>query len=172
MNVERFLSFFIFTLFLGACSVRSPMTAIYEGASLTAYKTVEITPVSNDTGKELDFDVATAITEHLRSLMRSKGYRLTDTVAGSDDVLIVKSSLTEYESGSALVRWIAAFEGATICTVRSSLIDKRTGNALGEIIVPRIVSGGGLLSVGADRWILGVVASDIVDEVDKRIRGR
>jgi len=172
MNVKRFVPFLICPLFIGSCATGTPMTAIYEGASLTGYKTVEITPVSNDTGKTLDFDVAAAITQHLRSLMQSKGYRLADTVAGSDDVLILKSSLAEYESGSALVRWFATFEGATICTVRSSLIDKRTGNALGEIIVPRIVSGGGLYSVGADRWILGVVASDIVDEVDKRIRGR
>jgi hypothetical protein len=103
--------------------------------------------------------------------MQSKGYRLADIVVGLENVLILKSSLTEYEPGSPIVLLASPFYGATICTVRSSLIDKRTGNALGEIIVPRTVGGGGP-KFGADRRILEAVASDIVDEVDKRIKGR
>jgi hypothetical protein len=69
------------------------------------------------------------------------------------------------------MRWLATGAGRTQATVRTSLIDKMTGESIGEIVIDEAVSSGGLFSVGADKYILEVVAKEISNVIDKKIKG-
>jgi hypothetical protein len=158
-------------LLLVSCATGTAMTVMENREALQSYQFIEVIPVSNDTGKSFDFNVTDIITQHLKANLESKGYRLTEASPERTKVLTVESSLTEYQRGSALSRWVAPGAGATVCTVRSSLVDKQSGRSIGEIIVPKVVSAGGLYSIGADKGILEAVAIDLADEIDRVLGG-
>jgi hypothetical protein len=151
------------------CATGRPMAWVEAGASLAQYRQVEIPPVTNDTGQAYDFDVAGTLTEKIRSRLTDKGYGVRGEGAAQGAVLVLKTRLTAYEPGSAAKRWLAPGHGATHCTVRVSLIDQQSGKPVGEIIVAKAVSEGGLFSIGADKSILDVVALDIAETLDTKI---
>jgi len=132
------------------------------GLSLSGYQAFEVSPVSNETGRAFDFDVAAEITRHIVSKLRQEGLNVTDT---SGKTLVIKSRLTLYETRVA---------GTANCTVRSTLIDKDTGRLLGEIVAARSVSAGGLPQLGLkpERAVLEMVADEIVAQIEGRIRVR
>jgi hypothetical protein len=156
---------------LYGCAGVQPKMWLDKVVSLPAYRVFEVAPASNDTEKTFEFDVAATLTEHLKSKLQEKGYRLSEDPARLDDVLVIKSSLVAYKPGSAFARWAIPGAGTTLCVVRNSLFDKRTGRLVGEMVTGRSVSAGGLFTVGADKWILEVTASAITDELDKRVKG-
>jgi hypothetical protein len=155
-----------------ACATTEPMVWLDKGVSLAQYRVVEVLPVANETGKTFEFDVVAALTEHLKEKLHEKGFEVAVEPVAGTPVLVLQSRLVLYEPGSAAGRWVMPGLGRTQCTVRSSLIDRRSGQVLGEIVIAEHVSGGGFYSVGADRWILGVVAGSIADELDKRAKGQ
>lgn len=161
----------LLALVTAACATTEPMVWLDKGVSLAQYRAVEVLLMSNETGKTFEFDVATTLTEHLKEKLQEKGFEVVAERMGDAPVLVLQSRLVVYEPGSAAARWVMPGLGRTQCTVRSSLIDKRSGRILGEIVTAEHVSGGGFFSVGADRWILGVVAGSIADELDKRTKG-
>lgn len=163
--------FWLFLLvFTGGCATGKPMAWVEKGTSLSRYRQLEVMPVSNDTGKEYDFDVVGTLTEKIRSQLTDKGYGARGGGAAGDAVLVLKGRLTAYEPGSAAKRWLAPGHGTTHCTVRVSLIDKESGKSVGEIIVAKAISEGGLFSIGADKSILEVVASDIAETLDNKMK--
>lgn len=170
VTTKGFVVFPLVILLYGCAGVQ-PKMWVDKAASFRAYGVFEVAPVSNDTEKTFEFDVAAALTEYLKSKLQEKGYRLSDDPARIDDVLVIKSSLVAYKPGSAFARWVIPGAGTTLCIVRNSLIDKRTGRLIAEMVTARSVSAGGLFTVGADKWILEVTATAITDEFDKRIKG-
>jgi hypothetical protein len=129
-----------------------------------------VIPVINETGKDFKFDVADKLTQNIKSKIRKKGYVVNDETEAKDSVLIIKSSLVTYEPGNAFKRWLLPGAGKTRATVRTSLIDKMTGKSIGEIVIAEEVVAGGLFSVGANKWILKIVAKGISNEIDKKIK--
>jgi hypothetical protein len=72
-----------------------------------------------------------------------------------------------------VVRWLAQpLAGKTQITLMTSLIDKKTGEVMADFLSTDAVTGGGLFSVGADKWILGTVVQSLVSEIDQRMKGR
>lgn len=165
-------SVLLLLVFAGGCATGKPMTWMEQGTDLSSYKVYEVTPVVNDTGKKYDFDVAGEITEAIKTKLKDKGYVIAGDGAGGEGVLVLKCSLTAYEPGSALKRWLAPGYGATQCTVKCPLIDKKTGKPIGEIMVAKAISAGGLYSIGAHKSILGIVADDIAEQIDAKAKGR
>jgi len=166
---------YIFCLFLllgGGCATERPMVRMEKGASLTGYKLVEVTPVSNETGRTYDFEVTDVITQYIKSSLQEKGFTVAEITSAEENVIILKSSLTSYEPGSAFKRWLLPGYGKTQCTLKTSLIDKKTGKILGEMVAAEAVGSGGLYSIGADKWILNVVAKSISDEIDRKVKGK
>lgn len=162
--------FLIFVIISG-CVTSKPMVSMVKDVSFAGYKVFEIPPVLDETGKTFEFDVADTLTQSIRSQLRDKGYIVSDGTATLDEVLIIKSSLLSYEPGSAFKRWLAPGFGKTQATVKTSLIDKRTGKVRGELVSAETVSGGGLYSAGADKRILEAIAEGIVDEIEKKVKG-
>jgi len=62
--------------------------------------------------------------------------------------------------------------GTTECIVKGALEDRQTGAQLGVLLSHRSVSGGGLYSVGADKYILDTVATDLADALANTLKQR
>lgn len=151
-------------ILITACTANKPMLRLEPGVSLTSYKYFEVLPVTNETQQTFEFDVAQALTDNLRAKFEARK-RLAEEAANAGTVLLVKSAILVYEPGNAVQRMVLPGSGKTKCTVRTLLTDKRTGNPVGEMVSTEYVGGGGLYSAGADRWILEVVATGIVERV-------
>ncbi len=167
----KLYSVLLLLVFVGGCATGKPMTWLEKGTDLSSYKGYEVMPVSNDTGRKYDFDVAGEITEAIKNKLKDKGYVVAEDGAGGEAVLVLKCSLTAYEPGSAFKRWLAPGYGATQCTVKCPLIDKKTGKSIGEIMVAKAISAGGLYTIGAHKSILGTVADDIAEQIDAKAKG-
>lgn len=164
--------FCLVLLLVGGCVTERPMVRVEKGASLTGYDVFEVTPVSNETGRTYDFEVTDVITQYIKSSLQEKGFTVAEITNAKKNVIILKSSLISYEPGSAFNRWLLPGYGKTQCTVKTSLIDRKTGKILGEMVAAEAVGGGGLYSIGADKWILNVVAKSISDEIDRKVKGK
>jgi hypothetical protein len=163
--------FILLLLVVIGCAAAKPAVWMEKGVSLSGYKVFEVMPVSNETGKTFEFDVANELTQHIKSKLKDKGYIISEEKKAVEGVLIIKSSLIVYEPGSAFKRWILTGLGKTQCTLKTSLVDKKTGKVLGEMLAAEEVSSGGLYSIEADKWILNVVAKSISDEIDRKVKG-
>jgi len=157
-------------LVLTGCAAPRPLYK-EPGVSFQGYRTVEVTPVVNETGKVFDsFDVPGALTENLKNKLKDKGF----AVNGGDreaKVLVIKWSLMTYEPGSALARWVLPGTGVTKCTVKVAVADKETGKTMSEFVESESVGGGGLYTIGMDRRILGSVAGKVADDLDRLVKG-
>ena len=162
----------LLSVFIGGCATGAPVVWVDKNASLSGYKALEVTPVVNETGKTFEFDVVSEITKQLKEHLIKEGYVISDDGKSGDDILVIRSYLIGYEPGNALNRLAVAGAGKTHCTIKSVLVDRRTGKTQGEILVPKEIGTGGLYSIGADKRILGIVAEDMVDELKKKIKPR
>jgi len=169
---KMFLIICLFLLFAAGCATERPMARIEKGASLSGYKVIEVTPVLNETGKTINFEVTDALTQYIKTSLQEKGFIVAEISGGEENVIILKNQLTSYEPGSAFKRWVISGWGKTQCTLKTSLIDKKSGKVIGEMVAAEEVGSGGLYSIGADKWILNVVARSISDEIDRKVKGK
>jgi len=162
---------YVVLIFLGGCYAATPMVRMEKGESLATYKIFKVTSTVNETGKKFEFDVAGELTQQIKSKLKEKGYKINCETDTQEVCLVIKSRIITYEPGSVAKRWILQGTGKTRATVRTFLIDNKTENIIGEIVTSEEVSGGGLFSAGADKWILEVIAKGITNEIDKRVKG-
>jgi hypothetical protein len=141
------------------------------GVSLSGLKQLGVAPASNDTGQTYELDIGGVFTNDLVSALRSKGYTVTDPNTAPADTVIVQCSFITYAPGNAAQRWLLPGLGPTEATVKTSLIDKSTGSVLGVMLTMKRETGGGLLSVGAYKYILQRVADDVAEVIDRKIKG-
>jgi hypothetical protein len=106
------LSLLVVLVVEGGCATGKPMAWVEKGTALSRYRQLEVAPVSNETGKAYDFDVAGMLTEKIRSKLSDKAYDARGGTAG-DRVLVLKARLTAYDPGNAAKRWLAPGHGAT-----------------------------------------------------------
>lgn len=166
---------FIVVVGCGSIVKSKPITRITEGVLFTKYQAFEVEPVTNETGKTFNFDVTDNLTRHIKSALEDLGYTVTNRPDLLQNVLVIKSSLIAFEPGSAFKRWLGAPivpAGKTQATIKTSLIDKQNGDVIGDIVSAEAVSGGGLYTIGADKWIFEVIAKGVVNEIDKRMKER
>jgi uncharacterized protein DUF4410 len=167
--ILRQLAVAVMTLAIGGCTAGTPVLWVDKGVSFSKYHTVEVSPVANETGETFDFDVAQSLTDGIRSKLTEHGVRLTGD-RDVDGTIVLKTRLTAYAPGNAAARWVLPAAGTTQCIVKGELVDGQTGAQLGVLLSHRSVSGGGLFSIGADRWILDVVSTDIADAVAQTLK--
>jgi hypothetical protein len=158
------------TLATAGCAAGTPVIWVEKGVSLSTYRAVDVGAVANETGKTFDFDVAQSLTDQIRSKLAEHGVPLTQGGSVVDGTLILKTRLTAYSPGNAAARWALPGAGTTECIVKGELLDGQTGAQLGVLLSHRSISSGGLFSIGADRRILDVVATDIADAVATTLR--
>ena len=138
-------------------------------ASLKDYNVIELMPAINETGETFEFNVIEELTEKVALRLSEKGYIVEKTTM-SEEALVIKNSLMSYKPGNAFERWLMPGAGVTQATVKTTLIDKKTGDVLGEMVTSESVSAGGLYSAGAYKTILDTIAKGIAKEIDSRIK--
>lgn len=169
--MKRLIMVLVLPWLVWACAAQKPALWKEPGISFQGYHTVEVLPVANETGKSFsDFNVPEELALILQVKLRDKGFSVTGG-SGADKILVVKSSLTEYEAGSALARWILPGAGATKCALKVAVSDKQTGKPMSEFIESGSVAAGGLYTIGADRRILGTVAGKVANDLDRLVKG-
>lgn len=162
----------VLLLLASAAHAVETLVLMEKGASLTGYQAVEVLPVSNDTGKTFEekFDVAATLTEFIREQLEEDGYVIVVQPPTSTECLVLRSSLVTYQPGSAAKRWVGGGAGITQATLRTTLIDNRTGEMLGEIVAAGQVTAGGFYTVGAKKSILKRLAKGIAKELRARAK--
>lgn len=154
------------------CAAGTPVLWVEKGISFSQYRAVDVSAMTNQTGKTFDFDVAQSLIEKIRSRLAEHGISLTAGRRAGENVIVLRSNLTAYSPGSAAARWVLPGAGTTECIVKGELLDGQTRAQLGVLLSHRSISGGGLFSVGADIRILDIVASDIADAVANTLKPR
>lgn len=171
----KYLPFVLFIVVSGCkYSPPEPKVWIEKGTSLSKYKLIEVLPVENETGNIYDFDVSATLRGQLINRLREKGYTVRPA-SPEEDALLIGSAITVLEGGSI----ITIFGEASFCTVRTTLLDKKTGNMLGEMVTSKEFRTGGLLEeggagaiglAGTEPLLLDLIAEGIVIELEKRIK--
>lgn len=173
--MKNYMILILLLLVVGGCSRPKLMVRMENGVSLSEYKVFEVMPVSNETGKTFEFDVADELTQHIKAKIKDKGYVINERKEVKDSVLVIKSSLMTYETGTAKQGWdiLELGTGLTRATVRTSLIDKMTGKVIGEMVAIKQYGAGFVPqpSVWAYKRILEVIAQGIANEIDKNVKG-
>jgi Domain of unknown function (DUF4410) len=154
---------------LAACATKPDMK-VEQGVSLSRFTQVEVASAQNETGIAENDRAANNFEQDLTSALRSQGISVTAS-GPPGATLIVKPALVHYEAGSAVSRWILPGSGRTQATVSAALIDKATGQSVGDVASTQQVAAGGLFSVGADRWILTQLANGMANEIGARLHG-
>jgi len=166
----------VLSLVVSSCVYAPPKPEVWmeKGISLAQYKAFEVLPALNETGKTFDFDVAATLTAKLIANLRAKGYAVQAASPG-EEILLLRSSVMVLEEGSL----ITLFPEAAYCTVRTALIDKKTGGLLGEMVTSKEFRTGGLLEgggagaiglAGSEPLLIDLIAEGIVNELEKRIK--
>lgn len=167
----------VLSLVLWSCMYAPPEPEVWmeKGASLAQYKAFEVLPAQDDTGKTFDFDVGATLTAKLIGRLRAKGYSVQQAASPEEDILQLRSKVVVLEEGSL----IAIFAEAAYCTVRTALVDNRTGRLLGEMVTSKEFRTGGLLVeggagaiglAGTGPLLLDLIAEGIVNELEERIK--
>lgn len=158
---------------IGCATAAEPMVSMHQDSSLSRYTLLEVPPVTDESGQKADFDPASVVTEELRSQLAVHGLTVAadDTTAGSD-ALIVKSSLIAYNPGNPAKAWVGMASGSAEATVKTTLIDKKSGDVIGTMITPQNETAGLYgYAIPLSRLVLKSVAKGIADDLSKRIGG-
>jgi hypothetical protein len=149
-----------------------PIVWIVEGISLKGHTQVVLNPVTNDTGETFEFDVTKTMTDALTSELVEAGLEILkpEEAQGKKDVVKLNNSLVFYTGGGVGGRWLGFGGGAAVCILRTYLIEPDTEDILGEIIVARQVSGGGLFSAGAEKSVPKHTAEELVEQLVSIVR--
>lgn len=136
-------------------------------ADLAGVRQVELHSVINGTGKNFDFDVATAATQALQQRLSDAGMKITAPGGPIPQKIVIKTSIVYYQSGSVGDRWIGLGGGAAICILRTQLIDGRSDRLLGDMTAAYEVQVGGLFTIGAHKYVPKAAAEMIADRILK-----
>lgn len=143
---------------------------IAEDVSLKGYKQVELQPVSNDTGKNYEVDVAALMNKTIRNNLEAAGLRVLEpNKSPESDVIGLQNSLVEFIPGSVGGRWVGLGRGASVCILRTFVIDDTSGEIVAEIISAKVVDTGGIFSAGAEKTVPKGVAKRTAGEVAKLV---
>jgi len=157
----------VLTFFVSSCAsvLPEPKAWMEKGASLTHYKAFEVLPVQDETGNKARSDF---LFKQLVAKLRAKGYSVQSASAQEEETLLLRSVVVAFE----VDRGVGPF-GAARCTVRTALLDKKTGRLLGEMVTSKVSTGRGVeggIFFGPLGTVLELVAEGIADELERRIK--
>lgn len=144
---------------LSGCVTQSA-SILPEAGPAPAHRVVQIRPCqdrSGFTGRDLGAETTRALTEKVRA---SGVFEVRE-----DAALALTCDIERFEEGSALKRWVLPGWGATSGQVAVSVWEQPGDRVLATFRAQSSVSAGGLYTIGADQYILGVAVDDIVRQM-------
>jgi Domain of unknown function (DUF4410) len=113
-----------------------------------------------------------------RPLTQEATQILTEKVSASrlfeiapDAPLILTCDIERFAEGSALKRWVMPGWGATQASIAVMVWDRSEGKVLATLRSQSSVQAGGLYTIGADQYILGVAFNDIIKQLETWVTG-
>ena len=125
---------------------------------------VQIGPIINETGQEIDFDYQGLFREALEKQLKGKNLFWTQDKKSK---LILAIRIIEYEKGSAFQRWLLPGWGSTILEVEGSFLEGIEEVATCKAL--RTVDIGGGYTIGAWKSVFKKVAGDLAKDLSKKI---
>jgi hypothetical protein len=183
-KAARYLTILILLtcLTLQGCSTGQSRVWVDEKTSFNAYEALEVRPVFNATGEDLQQDIPAALTTLLTEQLESRGFLVTRAWQANTAALIVENSIVFYQgcrinkggtqstglSSPSVVSTGSAgtTQGQSTCTVQTQLIDKATGNVVAKIFTTKAV-GACFTDQFKNQWLFKVLAEDIARKVAK-----
>ncbi len=165
----RFVAALSLLALVTGCAASRADVSVEHGVSLQKFTQVEVAEAVNETGSPEYDETARTFGSDLRSALQSEGVSLSDA-GPPGSTLVVKPALVHYEPGSAVVRWALPGYGRTQATVTAALIDKGSGQSIGDIAASDQVPVGGFYSIGQYRFILSRLAGDVAEKIATRLR--
>ncbi len=132
------------------------------------YKTIRIEPCTDRTGLSGTRDIAAEATESLKEKIAGSGLFGVNPNSG----LMVTCDVERFAEGSALKRWFWPGWGATKSKITVMVWERPSQTVLAVLSSVAKVESGGLYTIGADQYIIGVAVSDIVEKLTKWAQGK
>ncbi len=137
-----------------------------QGSAAPADRVVQVQPCQDRSGftdRNLGAETTRALIEKVRA-SRLFGVREAAPLSLTCDI-------EKFEEGSALKRWVWPTWGATIAQVAVSVWEQPGDRVLATFRGQASVRAGGLYTVGADQYILGVAVDEIVAQMRAWVSG-
>jgi hypothetical protein len=125
------------------------------------YKTTRIDTCIDRTGLGGTRDLSAEATQSLRErILESELFEVR-----SDGELMLTCDIERFVEGSALKRWLWPGWGATKAKITVTVWEYSTQTVLAILSSVATVESGGLYTIGADQYIIGVAIDDIVTQL-------
>lgn len=132
------------------------------------YKTIRIESCIDRTGMTGNRDIAAEATESLKEKISNLGL----FAINQDGELMLSCDVERFAEGSALKRWLWPGWGATKAKITVMVWERQSQTVLAVLSSLATVESGGLYSIGADQYIIGVAVNDIVVKLKKWSQGK
>ena len=163
--------FFTAATLAGCTPAAETVTSMHAVGPVPAYSALQVQPVTNDTGNASASDPAAALTEKISAELQERGYRVLNGNQAPSDALIVKCSLVSYQAGDPMRAWLTVQGGQAQATVKTILIDKKSGRVLATMLTPASFAAGLYgYAIPPDQYVLNSVAKGIANEIDARVK--
>jgi hypothetical protein len=140
--------------------VTQSAASLPETSTPPAHRAVRIQPCQDRSGfgaRDLGAETTRALTE---TVMASGLFQVRQEAP-----LALTCDIERFEEGSAVKRWVWPSWGATIGQVAVSVWEQPGDRVLATFRGQASVRAGGLYTVGADQYILGVAVDDVVGQM-------
>jgi hypothetical protein len=108
------------------------------GESFTEFTAFDIQPIIYDEGIIVDQGVLSYWNDQIKEEFKLQNLQLTNDPRDRNGVLIVKSIILTYEYKVISVLYLqGSRNGVMRCTIRTTLVNKSTGNVVGEIVTDK-----------------------------------
>ena len=149
-------TFFFFCLavslaLFGCAPTQKPTVWKKQNASFAGYRVIEVQPVSNAAGVQIDQDILAILVNYLRDQFKEEDLPVMDSAESTVGVLFIQSELVVFaasESNQPYLRSSSSFERSSSweriirCTLRTRLVDKATNEVLAEVVVNKVAPTG------------------------------
>lgn len=125
------------------------------------YSTIQIEACIDRTTNSTSRDIAGEATKSLREKILESGlFRVT-----TDGELVITCDVERFAEGSAFKRWLMPGWGATKAKITVLIWEKASQSVMTVLSTVATVESGGLYTLGADQYIIGVAMDDIVTQL-------
>lgn len=155
----------VFALILGACNPAHHTASFSPAVTLTKDSKFVVGDISSKVTFPPDVDYAKIWKKELGERLVERHIQASP---GDPNAITIDAVITDYERGSAWLRWAAAnFAGETRLAVDASL--KQGGAEIATVRADQTVNCCGLYSAGAWSYVFENVAEQVVFEAEKKM---
>jgi hypothetical protein len=166
LRVHFILVFLLGMMLLPGCTTQSAIH-VQQPFELKKYQAVRIETCIDRTGFKGKRDLASEATRSFTEKLRDSGL----FEISSDAQLVLTCDIESFVEGSAVKRWMLPGWGGTYAKVSVMAWEQPGDKVLGTFRSRASVEEGGLYTIGAEEYILGVAFDDIIVQLKKWIEG-